>query len=470
MDIISEDMFYDFLEKGESIKDKEINLKYVDLKKIQSASFYNCNFTGSQIQFANSENKEQIENKVTIYFENCSFNNLLIMGIKNIETLSFFYTEKAKQIDIFSCNLNRFIFQNNVDIDFEIKMHFCEFHEMFYVYSNEFLQNGGFNLVQNTFYQYSTIKNNLFNNLNFSKQYFKDFLVFENKFIENSISEFNQCEFEKVRFSGSKFVDLKFSNCDFHKTTWFENCKNIENTHLKFVACEFKGFVLYNHSTLNFLDIDRCTYDKSVSFTDAEFNSIKLFEVKFGGGAYFDEMKINNVINKSYLKKNTKEILEWKRTLRAIKQELQKTENKIDFNRFRGYELAAHYKELNWNWKSGFKDKCILWATKWSTDFGNSWRRALAFTLLLGLIFYSIFYFIEFYIFENYKYYFYSNYFERFFNGFVRFLIVTDFYNPLVQDRNYIQNVWSWIPFILGKIVIAFGIYEMIQSFRKFKA
>lgn len=201
----------------------------------------------------------------------------------------------------------------------------------------------------------------------------------------------------------------------------------------------------------------------------AEFNTLKLFEVKFGGGAYFDEMKINKVLDKSYLKDKTK-ILDWKRTLRAIKQELQKTENKIDFNRFRGFELAAHYEELGWGWKSGFKDKFILWATKWSTDFGNSWRRSLAFTLLSGLFWYSVFFYFDFYLTGNYQYYFKTNYIGIFSNGYFRFLLVTDFYNPLVEDRTYIQNFWSWIPFIFGKIFVAFGIYEMIQSFRKFKA
>jgi len=44
------------------------------------------------------------------------------------------------------------------------------------------------------------------------------------------------------------------------------------------------------------------------------------------------------------------------------------------------------------------------------------------------------------------------------------------FFNPLVNDKVYLTNPLSWLIFIFGKIVIAFGIYEMIQSFRKFKA
>ena len=266
-----------------------------------------------------------------------------------------------------------------------------------------------------------------------------------------------------LNFSNSNFFDkCDFDKCDFLSTTWFEECKNLSNSKLKFVACEFKGFSLFNKSKINVLDIDRCTFHKSSSFTDAEFNTLKLFEVKFGGGAYFDEMKINKVLDKSYLKAKNEKILEWKRTLRAIKQELQKTENKIDFNRFRSYELAAHYKELSL-WRN-FKDTSILWSTKWTTDFGLSWTRAFWFTILSGLFWYSILYRIE-----N-SGVFNSEKVNDFYVGAFRFFLVTDFYNPLETDRVYLTNPLSWFVFILGKIVIAFGIYEMIQSFRKFKA
>ncbi len=217
---------------------------------------------------------------------------------------------------------------------------------------------------------------------------------------------------------------------------------------------------MFNNSEIDLLEIDRCTFTKSSSFTDAEFNTLKLFEVKFGGGAYFDEMIINKVLDKSYLKDKSK-ILEWKRTLRAIKQELQKTENKIDFNTYRNYELAAHYKELKFS--KNFKDTSILWATKWSSNFGN-WFWSLGFTLLSGLFWFSILYRIE----NSGTFNFEKT--NEYFVGAFRFFLVTDFFNPLENDRTYLDNGWSWLIFIFGKIFIAFGIYEMIQSFRKFKA
>lgn len=322
--------------------------------------------------------------------------------------------------------------------------------------------------------------NSRFTNAYFFRNYFNELTTFYNttfkydlEYLKSSNAGYNCTSFyknifEKVNFSNSNFINkCDFNQCDFLSTTWFENCKKLDNSHLKFVACEFKGFSLFNKSKINFLNIDRCTFDKSSSFTDAEFNTLKLFEVKFGGGAYFDEMKINKVLDKSYLKDESK-ILEWKRTLRAIKQELQKAENKIDFNRFRAYELATHYKELDWKWNSGFIDKSILFASKISTDFGNSWRKALRFTIIGGFSIYLLLYIIE----NRNSSIDISNWdnWARLFSGFFRFLLVTNFYNPLETDRIYLTNPFSWMILIFGKIFIAFGVYEMIQSFRKFKA
>ncbi len=59
-------------------------------------------------------------------------------------------------------------------------------------------------------------------------------------------------------------------------------------------------------------------------------------------------------------------------------------------------------------------------------------------------------------------------------NGFFKYILVTNFDSPLAKENNPISNeMFNYIPsyfvFILGKILIAFGIYEMIQSFRKFR-
>jgi hypothetical protein len=454
--------------------------------KSEWITFENCTFNCKNLEFKNIENE-----KLTLEFKNCTFNCNVSFLYSTFDNLTFKNTKAIKSLNIGSgvskLKLNVFEFSNDSEIEqpelsTDFSMRNTTFEIFIFAYINH--AKGMFRFLGNTLGKQdgniSSFQNSTITNALFGKNSFFSFTTFK-RVIFNTTSEylkpagsayefsgFYKNTFAKVSFSQSKFkCTFQFENCDFFSTTWFEDCENLDNSKLRFVACEFKGFSLFNKSKIGFLDIDRCTFGKSSSFTDAEFNTLKLFEVKFAGGAYFDEMKINKVLDKSYLKDKSK-ILEWKRTLRAIKQELQKTENKIDFNRFRAYELAAHYNELDWKWKSGFIDKSILFATKISTDFGNSWRKALRFTVIGGFVIYLFLYTIEnrnvsidILNWDNWA---------RLFSGFFRFLLVTDFYNPLETERIYLTNPFSWLIFILGKIFIAFGIYEMIQSFRKFKA
>lgn len=446
-------------------------------------NFENCIFNCEELLFQDINRPYLV-----LEFNNCTFNCNVNFENCNMEKLTFNDTKLIKSLNINPKHDQKSIFDNfkfsnfpnsnkaELNSDFSInnttvnkfflfehvnhvsgKLHF--FNNNFGIEENEY-GNTIFNdsIMSNIFFKRNTF-NNLTTFLNSTIKYNHDELKSTSEVYKNN--RFFDNTFEKVKFNNSKFIGkCEFDKCDFLSTTWFEWCKNLVNSHLKFVACEFKGFSLFNNSKINSLDIDRCTFDKSSSFTDSEFNKIKLYEVKFGGGAYFEEMKINKVIDRSYLKDKT-EILEWKRTLRCIKQELQKTENKIDFNIYRNYELAAHYKELSLF--TNFKDTSILWATKWSSDFGN-WFWSLGFTILSGLIWYTILYRIENTGTFNF------DQINNFFVGVFRFFLVTDFYNPLENDRTYLENGWSWLIFIIGKIFIAFGIYEMIQSFRKFKA
>ena len=481
--------FYRRLEKEDIFEDETFNLLGQTIKITtlsNSITFENCTFICNTLEFNNIKNPisgllfTDCAFYCEVIFFECSFYKLAFLNTKHIKSLHL-----SGKTDQHPLLLNTFDFQNSVPFSEspELTTDFC-FQNIKIIDSFSFINinhiNGRFCFSSNVMgeednkFHYVSFEDSIIFNPCFTENKFHLFTSFRNiifKYFNNfefNYTYFQDSTFNKISFSKSNFIGVcAFERCDFLSTTWFEECKNLENSELKFVACEFKGFSLFNKSKINSLDIDRCTFDKSSSFTDSEFNTLKLFEVKFGGGAYFDEMKINKVLDKSYLKDNSK-ILEWKRTLRAIKQELQKTENKIDFNRFRAYELAAHYNELDWKWNSGFIDKSILFATKISTDFGNSWRKALRFTIIGG---FSIYLFL--YIIENRNVSINISSWDnwaRLFSGFFRFLLVTDFYNPLETDRIYLTNPFSWMILIFGKIVVAFGIYEMIQSFRKFKA
>jgi hypothetical protein len=491
MDINSRNDFYSVIHKEDIFEKFKFNLDGEDLSikyfNSELITFQNCEFNCDILTISN------IESDLFLEFIDCTFNCEVNFMFCKVDCIKFLNTKHIKALKIsnglskkLKFEINNFIFKNDkFDEELKNSTNFS-FNNVCFKQNFEFnninnidgILNFSNNIIGDDLYidnKACVFNSSKISNVKFNDNEFNAYTSFKSsKFYFNNDnfnntgeywneSKFWNNKFNKVKFSEVEFDKVfKFDKCDFLSTTWFEKCKNIRNSHLVFIACEFNGFVLYNHSNLNFLDIDRCTFDKSVSFTDAVFNKIRLFEVKFGGGAYFDEIKINNVKDKSYLKDKSK-ILEWKRTLRAIKQELQKTENKIDFNRYRNYELAAHYKELKLN--ENFKDTTILWATKWSSNFG-SWIWAFWFTILSGFFWYIVLYRIENSgVFDSEK----AN---EFFVGLFRFFLVTDFYNPLTnsKDRIYLTTSLSWLVFILGKIFIAFGIYEMIQTFRKFKA
>jgi hypothetical protein len=432
----------------------ELTNPYI-IKKFYSLNFKNCIFNTVKIENITNEDFD-------ITFLNCIFKATVDINKNKIKNLDIIWHKK----DIsFNASCEKFSISSNVfggrfklkhllfqkgNFQFignifkkvpriihpirETKYNICEI-------SNCEILNGSFH--SNTFYMPFNFKNNI---LKYNAKYSG------HTFINNI--------FQKSYFSNSNFGNnAEFRDCDFLGTTLFDN---INSTKQEFNSCKFTGYTHFSNSKILNLSIQYSSFDKPVSFREAEFENIKLSDVKFEKGAYFDDIKIKNVENGSYIKtNNTYSIKEWKHTLRIIKQELQKTENKIDFNRFRNYELAVHYKELNLF--KNFKDTSILWATKWSSNFGN-WFWSLGFTILSGLFWYMILYRIENSGTFNYEK---TN---EFFVGAFRFFLVTDFYNPLENDRTYLENGWSWLIFILGKIFIAFGIYEMIQSFRKFKA
>lgn len=427
-------------------------LNYIE--NINQLRFINCTFNGDlEIQ----DFRNQI---FKLFFKDCTFNGDIVINNIEIDCLHFINTKKIKTIHIDGL-FNRFRFNNkDIPLSGRISIFATILKEL--NLDNFFLENGNLDLVINNSEEYdykncsSTFQNAIISEGRIDNSYFGDSANFRNlKILDNLV--FDGCKFNKSSFKLTSFGNFSnFNDCKFYSYTGFEECKNLENTNLKVSACLFESFPHFNGSEFNHLEISRTTFEKKVSFDSTIVNSLKINQVTFLQGAYFDDVKINKIDTCD------------RRTIRTIKQELQKAENRIDFNRFRAYELAAHYEELDWKWNSGFIDKSILFASKISTDFGNSWRKALRFTLLFGLAFYLFLYSIE----NRYASINISNWdnWSQLLSGFFRFLLITDFYNPLETERFYLTNPLSWMILIFGKIVVAFGIYEMIQSFRKFKA
>ena len=421
-----------------------------------------------------------------IRFIDCEFNaKLVLSGLSNLEVSIIFHNCKFNQVEVTSCILKglRFgfikqiqelnIFENSFD-ELHIDSNSQPIVTNIYIdrtLVKNFISCSRLNISKGQF-TLSVEKNKISQNENFKCLFsgarldiisFSGFFGLNSNF-DNLIvksSTFQDCNFDKVSFNKSNLGDNIFHDCKFHSKAEFANCEDLKTSNLKFKRCLFKGFTHFNESKFNCFDIQHTTFEKKTSFDRLETNTLKFYQVTFLQSTYFDELKINKLNDRKYIKNlSIADAKDLRRSLRLIKHELQKSENRIDYNRFRNYELKIHYQELKF--KSNPVDTFILYTTKWSTNFG-SWAWAFWFTILSGLFWYTILYFFEFYVALN------LNNNESYAQGVFRFFMVTDFSSPFLQ-KEYLNNGFSWTIFVLGKIFIAFGIYEMIQAFRKFKA
>ena len=425
----------------------DIDIFNSDLSRLEWLRFDNCIFEEISLY--------DITNIRRIIFHNCTFNNINLTRCE-IEEIQFSFIKYMKNLSILYGRFDTIrIDSNNLPINSNIEIDETAIFQLLDC-SNLYIKEGQFTL--GTRYKPEDSKINFrsdFDNskidiINFSSCIFGNTSSFKNLEI-NKPSFFIDCAFKKVLFQGSNMGNNAFfKNCTFEFNSNFKDCKDLTSI-TEFISCSFNGYSHLNNSKFNHLVIQQCTFEKKLSLDLVEVNTIKLYQNTFEDCVYFDNIKINKIEDCDI------------KTIRTIKQELQKAENRIDFNRFRNYELIAHYKELSF--KNNFKDKFILGATKLSSNFG-SWTWAFWFTVLSGLLCYSILYRIENSSIYN------PEKINEFFVGAFRFFLVTDFHNPMREEspKAYLTSGWSWLIFILGKIFIAFGIYEMIQSFRKFKA
>ncbi|WP_373940709.1 hypothetical protein OEG92_11220 [Polaribacter sejongensis] len=309
-------------------------------------------------------------------------------------------------------------------------------------------------IIECTAHKSFTISKCSFVELEIIFSYFKEYLNFIDNKVRNSEFKFN--EFEKTNFKKTNFGEkAEFYDNKFYGTTLFEGIQNLNNTNFIIRSCNFLKYAYFNDSKLSHLLIDTTTFNEIASFQNTEFNTIEINRTLFEKSAFFDDMKINNIYLCSKI------------TIRNIKQQLLRTDNKIDYDLYKAYELNAHKLELKGKsfWWFLNKDAIILIISHHFSNNGLNWFKALLLTFIWGFVFYSLFYWGNINDFNVSKIYFDNT--ENFLFGYTKYLIPTNIYNPLTPGREYVKS--NWISFIIGKIIIAIGIYETIKSFRKYK-
>ena len=468
MENLKEIEFYEILKESSSIKFRIINFSEIDLSNIASIEFIDCVFSKPITIFDNEESNE----KKTIKLSKCIINHLHITKC-NIDILSVFEIKIANKFSISNCKIDKFNFFDCLDLNCLIELKYNIFFEVFNFENNHF-ETGSLILYDNSFLKECIFQKNNFYILGFAKTVFKDFLALTNNtFSKERNADFFICEFQKADFSGLENVLFRFSYCNFYNNCLFNDIKYYITNEIKIEDCLFEKNLQFNKTSIYRLQIKDLKCEEIASFQDTFFDEIQIERAIFSQGALFDDIQIKNIDNCD------------RRTIRTIKLQLQKFDNKIDYNRFRVYEFNAYRKETNHKLKKYKKDinrfshrkrepiqlkrdLFVLQISEFVSEYGTDWKRALKFTLITGFLFFT-----SFYILENFNLSIDSNNWEDFVFGYLRFFLITDFKNEYYETGESVLKFncfLSLFPFIIGKIAVAFGLYEMIQSFRKFKS
>ena len=150
-------------------------------------------------------------------------------------------------------------------------------------------------------------------------------------------------------------------------------------------------------------------------------------------------------------------------TYRIIKSNFYSQNNKIEGLKFYKREMSVYEREirsLSWDKiRSLSWDKILLFANKISSNFGTSWSRGLLFTVIAGII-------TLLPISCNLKFSLTLEGVGNFLKGLVDILNLTD-WNEMTILGEKLTN-WQYIFLFMGRIFVAYGVYQTIQAFRKF--
>ncbi|MFC4097665.1 hypothetical protein [Euzebyella saccharophila] len=438
---------------GETFNAKSIGSMVIEIE------FLNCIFRGAELFFESIKNT-----RLSIRFIDCrfeckiEFNSCILSSLKFIDTkiskhqltitcntIDHFFlknrnkkTEDSLDGDI-SITLNTFKQQVNLDNLKHVNGNF-EFHDN--VMETDVRKKGNHRIIV-------SFKNSRFNNADFSLNNFGAEASFDNMQLSGNLGEnsFQDNTFGNVYFNNTNFGKHAFFNGSiFNGLTLFVGCRNLE-TETDFSSITFNSDVYFDKSNFKDLTIKNTVFKQKSSFEDTTFESVSFSQVIFQSQAFFQNIKIKQIKLCS------------RKTIRAIKAQLQKTDNRIDYNRFKAYELDAYRRELKPN---QWKEKFILWLNSISSNHGLDWTKSVAFTLGVALLFYLIYFYSEHYL---YDLDFTINSINRFVVGYLKYLIPS-YKSPFEHG---FSKWFQLLIYMVGKIFIAYGIYQTIVSFRKYR-
>lgn len=183
---------------------------------------------------------------------------------------------------------------------------------------------------------------------------------------------------------------------------------------------------------------------------------------------WFNVKKLNSQSEK-------KDSLYWKKqreVFRQLKYSMEENKDRPQSLIFKSYEMDAYTKSLKLSWKS-FSDVLLLNLNKYSNKHGLSWLTGVLFTFLAWQLCYASFIMLQ----EGAAYPWESdcNWLlcdRSYWNTAVQYLWLPEGLDELSQfyegTKPALNLVFGTFVFLLGKVAIAYGIFQAVSAFRKF--
>ncbi|MBK0379328.1 hypothetical protein [Mucilaginibacter segetis] len=306
----------------------------------------------------------------------------------------------------------------------------------------------------------------------FEKELYIDYSVFNGHVrfpavTANGIVMIEHCKFEQdLSFShGLLEKSVSFTNTVYNGSLWFTGAKVNDNMWIGAglqaeEAVSFPGTLGFEASIISANSIVRIfrintqeTIKGKLHMQSAlvkglvDIRKVYIKEICLDGAVVTGNLQVSGTL--------APYVTDW-HGARLLKNEAKKINNNISALAYYRREMELHAKGLHFR-QTG--DWLLLKLNAWSNRYGTSWLTGAGFTIVTGFVF--------FYMFALSAHNF--HFVQPDWPGFLQYFWLPNGLNGLVNINNTVNGGFvGGFFFLLGKILIAYVIYQTIAAFRKF--
>ncbi len=437
--------------------DKDENITYIN----HNLTFRDCIFRGRIRYKTNSTeyNSNSIQKLIqgtlltpslikTFCFINCIFiNDFELIGNDNEPTKNEIINQRLTFTNcefIGNFTLNHKIFKEKV------KITKCEFH-------------GECNLESNTFEKEIRLCGTKFlSKVTFAESTINELIVFstptlEDKAIFKENVSFSQANINcEINFSNIKFEkDIAFIETKINNKIYL-NKSRIDGSLKIFNILYIKHPIYLNDADINNLSIEDSIFENLLILDDARIENITIIRCILPLIS-LTSVKINKTTNEETARVLKNEALKGGNTPVALLmrcEELKQYSNSLEKPKIFSGNISLTFKKCG----KYISEKTPLELMRWSNGYGTKWMRAIVFILTSTFVFFSLFIMLKDGIGSS-LIWGDINYWKEA----AKYIMLFD----IAEEMNSINSIPQLIVFLLGKIFILYGIYQLIAAFRK---